>query len=54
MYHQADLVSKELGLRNKLYSGFNDYELAAMCDLNVKTHLPIIIQSFGVDNENYI
>ena len=48
MFHQADLVGKELGLCNKLYSAFNDYELMHEMGLNRMGFLPLVAQSFGV------
>jgi SagB-type dehydrogenase family enzyme len=50
MYQQADLAAKKLNLINKLYSGFNDYQVSRLCQLNLKLHLPIIVQSFGACN----
>jgi SagB-type dehydrogenase family enzyme len=47
MYHQADLASQALGLRNKLYSGFNDQELIKRMGLDNMTFLPLVVQSFG-------
>lgn len=47
MCHQADLVAQQLELKNKLYSGFNDYELLKFIDLDPITFVPLIIQSFG-------
>jgi SagB-type dehydrogenase family enzyme len=47
MYQQADLIGQSLGLRNKLYSGFNDHEILKLIGLDNMTFLPLVIQSFG-------
>lgn len=47
MFQQADLVAQELGLKNKLYSGFNDHEVVHLIGLDKLNFLPLIIQSFG-------
>jgi SagB-type dehydrogenase family enzyme len=52
MFQQADLISQCLGLINKLYSGFNDYELIKFIGLDPINFFPLVIQSFGVNNEN--
>lgn len=47
MCHQADLVGKSLGLKNRLYSSFDDFELMSLLNLNKMSFLPIVIQMFG-------
>ncbi len=48
MFHQADLVGKALCLNNKLYSAFNDHELTCFMQLNRRSFLPLVAQSFGI------
>ena len=47
MYQQASLVGKKLGLKNRVLSGFADYELAKIMGLNPCVFFPAIIQVFG-------
>lgn len=49
MYQQADLIAQTLGLRNKLYSGFNDHELIKFIGLDNLNFIPLVVQSFGAD-----
>lgn len=52
MFQQSDLIAQAFGLHNKIYSGFNDHELMKFIGLDRLSFLPLVIQSFGVANEN--
>lgn len=52
MYQQADLVADTLGIRNKLYSGFNDHEIIKLIGLDNMNFIPLVVQSFGATYAN--
>jgi SagB-type dehydrogenase family enzyme len=47
MFMQADLVARELGLKNRLSSSFNDFEITKFAQLDAHTFIPAIVQLFG-------
>lgn len=47
MAQQADLVGKSLGLRSRLWSGFDDHKALRDARLNPVTFLPCMAQLFG-------
>lgn len=47
MYQMADLQSKKLNLRNRVWAGFSDYQIAKTLELNPKYVMPLIVQFFG-------
>lgn len=52
MYQQASLVGKQVGLKNRVLSGFADYELAKIMGLNPSVFFPAIIQVFGISENS--
>ena len=52
MFQQADLIADAFALNNKIYSGFNDHEITKFIGVDPINFLPLVIQSFGVANEN--
>lgn len=49
MYQQADLCAKELGLKNRVWAGFTDYQVAKLLKVNPKHLMPLAVQFFGHD-----
>ncbi len=47
MFMQADLVAKELGLKNRLSSSFNDFEITKFAQLDSHSFIPAVVQLFG-------
>jgi len=47
MFQQADLVAKELGLKNKISSSFNDFQVTKFIELDRVCFIPAVMQLFG-------
>lgn len=47
MYQMADICAKNLGLRNRMWAGFTDYQVAKTIGINCKHIAPLAIQFFG-------
>lgn len=49
MCQQADLVGNNLGLSNRIFSGFNDYEICSFLQIDSYIMIPAVVQAFGIE-----
>ena len=47
MYQMADLCGKSLKLRNRVWAGFSDYQVAKLLGTDPRHMAPLVVQFFG-------